>query len=263
MRTIAVTGAASGIGAAVTRRLSERGHRVLTIDLHDCDIPADLGTEEGRTDAVEQVVRRCGGTLDGVVTSAGLAGTLHGPGAPLVSVNYFGTVALLDGLRPALAAGDRPAAVCLSSNSATCQPNWPVELAESCVAGDEHAARDLAERHGSLAAYPATKAAVAWYVRTRAATADWAGAGVRLNAVAPGFVETPMTARLREDPDMAAALDAFPVPREAAGRPEEVAGVIDFLLGPDASLLYGSVVYADGGTDALLRARDWPRVWSL
>jgi NAD(P)-dependent dehydrogenase (short-subunit alcohol dehydrogenase family) len=49
----------------------------------------------------------------------------------------------------------------------------------------------------------------------------------------------------------------------STARPEEVAAVIDFLLGPDASLLYGSVLYADGGTDALLRPRDQPSRWSL
>ncbi|PRX50977.1 NAD(P)-dependent dehydrogenase (short-subunit alcohol dehydrogenase family) [Prauserella shujinwangii] len=263
MRTIAITGAASGIGAAVAARLSGRGERVLTVDLRDAEVVADLGTPAGREHAAGELTRLSGGRLDGVVTSAGLAGTRHAPAAPVVSVNYFGTVTLLDALRPALAGGDRPAAVCLSSNSATCQPNWPVELAEACLAGDERAACALADEHGGLAAYPATKAAVAWYVRGHAPGAGWAGAGIRLNAVAPGFVDTPMTARVREDPDLAAALDAFPVPRQAPGTPEEVAAVVDFLLGPDAALLYGSVVYADGGTDALLRARDWPRVWSV
>jgi len=55
----------------------------------------------------------------------------------------------------------------------------------------------------------------------------------------------------------------FPIPMGAPGQPEDVAAVIDFLLGTDARLLVGSVVFADGGTDALLRAGDWPAPWRL
>ena len=58
-------------------------------------------------------------------------------------------------------------------------------------------------------------------------------------------------------------LDLFPIPMGRAGQPEEIAAVIDFLLGPDARLLVGSVVFADGGTDALLRTGDWPAPWRL
>lgn len=263
MGTIAITGSASGIGAATRERLEQQGHRVLGVDMHGAEVACDLGTGEGRAEAVDRITAECDGRLDGLVTCAGIPGVPTRQGSALVSVNYFGTVALLRGLRPALAAAERPAAVCLSSNSATCQPNWPVPVAEACFADEEERARELADEHGAVGAYPATKAAIAWYVRSHAPAAEWTGAGIRLNAVAPGHIETGMTAEVRRDPALGEALEAFPTPRGAPGRPAEVAALIDFLLGAEGALLCGSVVYADGGTDAALRPKDWPAVWSL
>lgn len=263
MATIAVTGSASGIGAATVRRLADAGHHVIGIDLHDADVVADLGTAQGRAEAVIAVTDRCDGRLDGLVTSAGLGCSSTRPGAPLVSVNYFGTVALLEGLHPALAAVGSSSVVCLSSNSVTCQPNWPVAIAEACLAGDEAHACALADEHGSIATYPATKAAVAWYVRQHAAEAGWAGLGIRLNAVAPGLIDTEMTAAMRDDPLIGEAISMFPTPRGSEGQPDEVAAVIEFLLGRGASLIFGSLLFVDGGTDALLRPRDWPSMWHI
>lgn len=262
MATIAITGSASGIGAATARRLTGQGHRVIGVDVGASDVQCDLGTAAGRTAAVERITELCDGRLDGLVTCAGLPGTTAAPADALVSVNYFGTAALLNGLRTTLANAERSAVVCVSSNSTTCQPNWPVELAEACLAGDESQARELGVKHGAVPSYPATKAAIAWYVRSQATTQEWAGSGIRLNAIAPGHVETAMTDAVRADPKLGAAIDSFPTPRGTPGDPDEVAALIDFLVGPGASLLYGSVVYADGGTDAMLRTKDWPSVWS-
>lgn len=263
MATIAITGSASGIGAATALRLTNQGHRVIGVDLNSSDVRCDLGTPEGRDAAIQQITELSEGRLDGLVASAGIAGTSTRPGAPLVSVNYFGTVALLAGLHGVLAAAERSSVVCLSSNSTTCQPNWPLPVAQACLDGDEATARALADEHGSIATYPATKAALAWYVRTYAGNADWAGTGIRLNAVAPGLVNTAMTAELRDDPTLVEAINSFPTPRGTPGHADEVASVIDFLLSSASSLIIGSVVYADGGTDAKLRPRDWPAVWSL
>jgi NAD(P)-dependent dehydrogenase (short-subunit alcohol dehydrogenase family) len=173
-------------------------------------------------------------------------------------VNHFGTVALLDGLRPLLARGDRPAAVAISSNSTTCQPGVPTDVVELCLAGDEAAARAAADRAGALATYPATKTAVARWVRRHAPAADWAGAGITLNAVAPGAVETPMLQATRDDAVIGPFLDDFPIPVGRKGTAGELAALVEFLLGPDARFLCGSLIFADGGTDALLRPDSVP-----
>ena len=258
MRTVVVTGSASGMGAATRARLEAAGQRVIGVDVHDADVVADLSTPAGRRAAVDGVAAHAGGALDGVVTWAGVAGLTGVPGSLLVSVNYFGTVELLDGLRPLLAAGDRPAAVAISSNSTTCQPGVPADVVELCLAGDEPAARDAADAATSLMTYPASKLAIARWVRRQAPTAGWAGAGITLNAVAPGAVETPMLQATREDPAIGRFVDEFPVPVGRKGTADELAAFVQFLLGPDARFFCGAVVFVDGGTDALLRADDAP-----
>jgi len=275
MSTVVITGAASGIGAACARRLAAGGATVIGIDLGGTEVTADLGTPEGRADAVGRVTDIAGGSLDGLVTCAGLAGGSHRPGSVLASVNYFGTVALMDGLRPLLAngtgsaagsgsaAGAGPAAVAISSNSTTIQPAVPDGVVAACLAGDEGRARDLADQAGSMATYPATKIAVARWVRRQATGPTWAGSGIRLNAVAPGMVETPLVEAGRADPAMGPLLDQLPMPIGRAGRPEEIAALVDLLLGPDGGFFCGSVVFVDGGTDALLRTDDWPVAWDL
>ena len=181
----------------------------------------------------------------------------------LASTNYFGTVVLLEALRPLLAAGTRAAAVAISSNSTTAQPAVPMDLYAACLAGDEDLARSLADGVGSLATYPASKLAVAHWVRTRATTAEWAGAGIRLNAVAPGMTETPLIEEGRADPDVGPMLALFPLPIGRTGQPFEIAALIDLMLGPEGGFFCGSVVFVDGGTDALLRPTDWPAPWTL
>jgi NAD(P)-dependent dehydrogenase (short-subunit alcohol dehydrogenase family) len=259
MGTIAITGSASGIGAATAARLREAGHTVIGVDRRDADVVADLGTPAGREAAIAAIGERSAGVLDGLVTCAGLGPLPSRPGSAIVSVNYFGTVVLLEGLRPLLAAAAAPAAVAISSNSVTTSAGIPADVVAHCLAGDEAAARAAADAAGGLGGtYQASKLALARWVRRHAVRPEWIGAGIRLNAVAPGMTETAMIAEGRADPTMGPLLDRFPIPAGRAGRPEEIAAVIAFLLGPESTFVCGSLVFVDGGTDALMRADDWP-----
>jgi NAD(P)-dependent dehydrogenase (short-subunit alcohol dehydrogenase family) len=249
--TIAITGSAGGIGSATRARLEAAGARVIGVDVRDAEVIADLSTPEGRAAMVDGVAEACQGQLDGLVAAAGIT---HDDGRLVTAINYFGAVATLEGLRRLLAGRPGAAAIALSSNSTTTQPGVPVELAEACLVGDEAAALDRAG-HG-IGAYAASKLALARWVRRHAVSEDWIGAGIRLNAVAPGLIRTPMTADTEE---MILGLgDVFPVPIGRAGRAEEVAALLAYLLSEDAGFFVGSVVTMDGGTDATLRADDWP-----
>ena len=270
LAAVVVTGAASGIGAACAARLAAQGYTVLGVDLHGVDIHADLGTSTGRRDAIAAVRTRAS-ALVGLVTCAGLAGSPERAGSLVASVNYFGTVELLGGLRPLLVAGTgdggpgqgRASAVAISSNSTTVQPAIPLDVVEACLAGDEERARSLADEAGSMVTYPASKLALAWWVRRHATGPDWAGSGVRLNAVAPGMIETPMVQQMRADPHTGPMLDMLPIPIGRPGRPEEIAAVVSLLLGPEGGYFCGSVLFCDGGSDAVLRTRDWPAAWDI
>lgn len=252
MSTIAITGSAGGIGSATRHRLEAAGHRVIGVDVRDAEVIADLSTPAGRDAMVAGVTEASGGALDGIVAGAGISSD----DSPLViSINYFGAVATLAGLRPLLARGTNPAAVAISSNSTTATVGGVVPAAvDACLAGDEPAAREAVGQ--GFFGYPTAKLALARWVRRQAPTPDWIGTGVRLNAVAPGPIATPMT-----DPIGDAVLQmghAYPVPIGRLGTADEVAAVITFLLGPDAGYVVGSMVYVDGGGDAAARSDDWP-----
>ena len=156
MKTYVVSGAASGIGAATTALLREQGHRVVTVDLRDADVTADLATAEGRAAAVAGV-RAQTDVVHGVVPAAGIAGLTGTDPALVVSVNYFGAIALVEGLRESMAAADGAAVVLLASNSITGQPGWAGEVAVACLRGDEEVARAAAAEHEAVMVYPARR----------------------------------------------------------------------------------------------------------
>ena len=165
MGTICITGSASGIGAATRRLLEAAGHTVVGVDLREAEVVADLSTPEGRAAMVAGVGEASGGSLDGLVAAAGV----NAGGPPLVvSVNYFGAGATLDGLRPLLARGTDAAAVAVSSNSSTTMQGVDAGVVEACLRGDEPAARAAA---GEIVDYPSSKLALARWVRRQAPAA--------------------------------------------------------------------------------------------
>lgn len=249
--TIAITGSAGGIGGATRARLEAAGARVIGIDVRDAEVIADLGTAEGRAAMVDGVREASGGALDGLVAAAGVT---NDDGRLVTAINYFGAVATLEGLRPLLA--DRPgaSAVALSSNSTTTQEHVSLDLVEACLRGDEAAALAL-DVHG-ISAYPASKLALARWVRRAAVGPDWIGRGIRLNAVAPGLIDTPMTTEVRKI--VFELGDVYPIPVGRAGTADEVAALVALLLGPDGGFFVGSFLTMDGGTDAALRSDAWP-----
>jgi NAD(P)-dependent dehydrogenase (short-subunit alcohol dehydrogenase family) len=245
---IVVTGSASGLGAALCRRLAADGRRVVGVDRRDAEIEADLGTPEGRELAVRAAAGAADGVLDGLVSCAGLGP--YEEARAITRVNFFGAVAVLDGLLPALARGRDPAAVAISSVGAVFDALLVPAYLAACHAGDEKRALEIIEGRDGNTAYINAKRALVGAVKRRAG--DWGARGVRLNAVAPGKMETPMLARLLADAAHAPAVRALAVPLGRAGSADEVAGAVAFLLSPDARYVHGHVLFADGGSHALV-----------
>jgi len=264
MGTYAISGSGSGIGAATRARLEAKGHTVLGIDIKNADIIADLSTVAGRRVAIDSVMSKCGGYLDGLVTAAGVGPPFDA--RQMVSINYFGTEALLTGLRPVLANHRRAQVVAISSNSTTTMPDLPEDLINACLAGPaaEDMARDLADSFGDGVTYASSKTAVARFVRRHAPTPEWAGEGIRLNAIAPGATLTPLLQAGLDSADYGPAIRAFTVPTGDFGTPDEIAFWIEqMLIGEGARFMCGSLVFVDGGTDALVRANDWPKTFPM
>lgn len=254
MKTAVITGSASGIGAAVHRQFAEAGMNVIGVDIARADVCADLSNAAGRAAALDAVLARSGGAIDTLVCCAGL-GPQAEPATLVASVNYFGTLALLDGLFETLKRGSQPAAVAVSSNSAVLQPWAGHPLHEAFLEGDEARVHALVEAcpadQAAYAAYASSKHALAVAVRRRAAS--WGRAGVRLNAVAPGAVQTPLLEAGLRDARYGEAIRQFVPPVGRRAEPGEIASLIHYVCGEQAGFIHGSVLFIDGGHDASVR----------
>jgi len=259
-RVVVVTGAASGIGAATVDYLRERGVSVITADLRNADIIADLTSADGRAALVEGVTDRSGGAVDGVVANAG-----GGPVETTVQLNYFGAVATLEGLRPLLLRSAAPRAVAVSSIGSLFAVRS--DLVDACLGGDEAAARSIGRRvaddtaragAGPLtvveAVYGNAKLALNRWCRNAASGPDWAGAGILLNVVALGVYDTPAAAYILNDPAKREALQRLTPLRGAfPGRPQDAAAVLHWLTSAENTQLTGQVLFADGGFESRQR----------
>ena len=246
-KTIIVTGAASGIGQATVRRLAADGARVVLADRDDLSSLADELRAAGgevtacqvdvtKADQVEAMVRDAQaayGRIDGLVNCAGilvskfLEDTTEEDWDCQLGVNLKGVFLCCRAMIPVMRKDGGGTIVNIGS--------------------------DLGMVGGPMTpAYCASKGGVLQL--TRALAVDHAVDGIRVNCVCPGPVETPML----RDSDVTVPDPAVERERVVAstllkrvGQPDELAGVIRFMLSDDASNMTGSIVVADGGLTAI------------
>lgn len=223
-----VTGAGSGIGAAVARRLAAEGAEVIVADLSPEAVANELGAQAVVLDVRHEAeVEFAMGDLDVLVNCAGIGSTTNAPETPLdvwenvFAVNARGTFLCCKHAIPGMAARGGGSIVNIAS-----------------VAG----LIGLRNR----AAYSASKGAV--ISLTRALAVDHVADGIRVNAVAPGTVDSPWVRRLVED--VGESLDALRArqPMGRLGTPEEIADAVAYLAA--AEFVTGSVMVIDGGLTA-------------
>jgi NAD(P)-dependent dehydrogenase (short-subunit alcohol dehydrogenase family) len=249
MGIYAMTGGATGIGAALKGQLLERGDSVIVVDIKEADVVADLSTDQGRQAAIDGVRALAPDGLDGFIPCAGLGSHVQ-PASLIAQVNYFAVIATIEGLRD-LVARKNGSILLVSSNSAPMIENDNPYVAACMADTDEATALQLVT--DGHTAYAGSKRGITLWMRRNVAA--YAADGVRMNAVAPGITMTNMTEEISKDEQFGEAIKQFAemTPVGGSAQPEQIASGMCFLLSPEASFICGSVLFIDGGTDAMLR----------
>jgi NAD(P)-dependent dehydrogenase (short-subunit alcohol dehydrogenase family) len=249
-KTFVISGGASGIGAAVTDLLQARGERVIVVDLRKGDVLADLSTESGCQHAIDALKRLAPEGLDGLIPCAGL-GPHVTPVELIPRVNFFAATRLITGLHPLLKQKGG-AVVVISSNSASL-PGYHADYLQALAREDEPLATEIIAGLDGQSAYGGSKYALTVWMRKQAPA--YMAEGIRMNAVAPGITHTAMTDGVFQDQQWGEAIRQFSdmTPCGRMATPEDIAHCILFLLDPVSAFVCGAVLFADGGTDALLR----------
>jgi len=245
-----ITGGATGIGAALKEKLRARGDTVIVIDIKDADIVADLATPTGRTAAAQAIKERAPEGLDGLIPCAGLGPSVN-PFDLITRVNFFGVVTLIEELKPLLQKRQGTVVV-ISSNSASL-PGHNKDYVKALLDRNETRACEIIAGFDGQTAYGGSKYALTVWMRRQAPS--FMKEGVRMNAVAPGITKTAMTDGVFKDPTWGEAIRQFNemTPCGSMASPDMIAASILFLLDPVSVFVCGSVLFVDGGTDALLR----------
>lgn len=227
-----VTGAAGGIGSAVARAFADAGARVFSVDRVDADFTGDLASADVAQRAVASAEEKLGG-LDVVFNGAGISGRSLGDG-PVDSCTEEAWDTVLDSNLKSVFLCSKYAIPALRRSGGGAVINLSSVVA---LVGSE-----LFDTH----AYAASKGAIV--TLTRAMAIAYAGDGIRVNAICPGLIDTPMSERARSDAKTMARLRELQPLTGEPGRPEDVAGAAVYLAG--APFVTGAVLTVDGGWTA-------------
>lgn len=244
-RTAIVTGAARGIGAAVSTRLAADGFKVAVVDL---DEAACAGTVDAITAAGGTALAVGADVSDAAAVDAAVARIAEELGAPTVLVNNAGI--LRDNLLFKMSVDDWDAVMAVHLRGAFNMTKAAQKyMTEATFGRIVNLSSTSALGNRGQANYSAAKAGLQGLTKTLAI--ELGKFGVTANAIAPGFIQTDMTAataeRMKVPFDDFIKFSAEQIPVARVGQPEDIAHTVSFLVSEGAGFVSGQVIYVAGG----------------